>query len=187
MKNTNKAQENENKLVAQRYAKALLDLSSDDISKENVLEELSDVTQSVTNSNDLNRVMNSPVISKEEKKNLLVKLFGENTSNTILNLLKLLVDKDRFNILESISKEYKNEVNKLNNLLNINITSAIDLTDSDKAMIKVKLEHILKKDIELDWSVNSDIIGGLVFEVGDNIIDTSLRHKLQEIRRNIIK
>ncbi len=183
-----KAEENENKLVASRYAKALLELTDDNkISKETVLKDLSDVVNSVALSNDLQRVMTSPVISVAEKKNVLVKLFENKVDKVILNFLQFIVDKNRFSMLESISKEYHSEINKLNNLLNINITSAIDLTDSDKAMIKVKLANILKKDIELGWSVNSDIIAGLVFEVGDNIIDNSLRHKLQELSRNIIK
>ena len=183
-----KAEENENKLVASRYAKALLELTDDNkISKETVLKDLSDVVNSVALSNDLQRVMTSPVISVAEKKKVLVKLFENKVDKVILNFLQFIVDKNRFSMLESISKEYHSEINKLNNLLNINITSAIDLTDSDKAMIKVKLANILKKDIELGWSVNSDIIAGLVFEVGDNIIDNSLRHKLQELSRNIIK
>ncbi|MCM1265832.1 MAG: ATP synthase F1 subunit delta [Candidatus Gastranaerophilales bacterium] len=184
----NKAEENENKLAASRYAKALLELADDKkVSKESILSELADITSSVKGSEDLQRVMTSPVISLSEKKNVLVKLFENKTDKLVLNFLQLLVDKDRFSMLESISKEYRNEINKLNNLLNINVTSAIDLTNSDKAMIKVKLANILKKDIELEWSVNSDIIGGLVFEVGDNIIDNSLRHKLQELSRNMMK
>ena len=47
--------------------------------------------------------------------------------------------------------------------------------------------NILNKNIELEWATNPDIIAGLVFEVGDNIIDNSLRHKLQDLSRNIMK
>ena len=52
-------------------------------------------------------------------------------------------------------------------------------------MIKVKLEKILNKAIELDWASDSNLIGGLVFESGDNIIECSLQHKLQEIKKEI--
>ena len=104
-----------------------------------------------------------------------------------MNFLRLLVDKNRFSILKTIVSEYRNEINKINNLLNIKITSAIDLNNSEKAMIKTKLKNILNKDIELEWSKDSSIIGGLVFEAGDNIVDNCLRHKLHEISRNIIK
>ena len=184
----NKAEENENKLVAKRYAKALLELADgENISKEDMLKELIDITESVKGSQDLIRVMSSPVISGNEKKNVLSKLFEQSSGKVILNFLRLLVDKNRFSMLESISKEYSNEINKLNNILSINVTSAINLTDDEKSAIKNKLSAILNKGIELEWAVNPDIIAGLVFEAGDNIIDTSLRHKLQELSRNMIK
>lgn len=183
----NKAEENENKLVSERYAQALLELVSDNLSKEDILKELLDITESVKSSGDLNKVMTSPVISNDEKKNVISKLFENTTNKVILNFLKLLVDKNRFSMLESITKEYKNEINRLNNLLSINVTSAIDLTEDEKSAIKNKLSNILNKNIELEWATNPDIIAGLVFEVGDNIIDNSLRHKLQDLSRNIMK
>lgn len=183
----NKAEENENKLVSERYAQALLELVSDNLSKEDILKELLDITESVKCSGDLNKVMTSPVISNDEKKNVISKLFENTTNKVILNFLKLLVDKNRFSMLESITKEYKNEINRLNNLLSINVTSAIDLTEDEKSAIKDKLSNILNKNIELEWATNPDIIAGLVFEVGDNIIDNSLRHKLQDLSRNIMK
>ena len=182
----NKAEENENKLVSERYAQALLELVSDNLSKD-ILKELLDITESVKGSGDLNKVMTSPVISDDEKKNVISKLFENTTNKVILNFLKLLVDKNRFSMLESITKEYKNEINRLNNLLSINVTSAIDLTEDEKSAIKDKLSNILNKNIELEWATNPDIIAGLVFEVGDNIIDNSLRHKLQDLSRNIMK
>lgn len=183
----NKAEENENKLVSERYAQALLELVSDNLSKEDILKELLDITESVKGSGDLNKVMTSPVISNDEKKNVISKLFENTTNKVILNFLKLLVDKNRFSMLESITKEYKNEINRLNNLLSINVTSAIDLTEDEKSAIKDKLSNILNKNIELEWATNPDIIAGLVFEVGDNIIDNSLHHKLQDLSRNIMK
>lgn len=183
-----KAVENENKLVASRYAKALLELADENkISKDDVLNQLTDVIKSVDGSSDLQRVMASPVISINDKKNVLVKLFAKDINKVIVNFLQLLIDKNRFAMLSSIYKEYRAEINKLNNLLSIHVTSAINLNKSDKAMIKVKLQNLLKKEIELDWAVNPEIIAGLVFEVGDNIIDNSLQHKIKELSRNIIK
>lgn len=184
----NKAIENENKLVAQRYAKALLELvKENNLSNEEVLNQLSDVSTSVQNSNDLNKVMCSPVISTDEKKNVLIKLFSKDNNKILVNFLQLLIDKNKFEILSSVVKEFSQEVNKMNNKLLLNVTSAIELTNSDKAMIKVKLENVLHKELRLDWYVNKDIIAGLVFEANDNIVDNSLRHQLQELSRKIIK
>jgi len=181
----NKAQENEYKLVAERYANALCELAGDD--KVKIFDDLNDAYLSIKNSKELSSILESPIVSVDEKKSLLMKIFEKTSSKTILNFLKLLIDKNRFSVLESIVKEYKNIVNDINNLLPITITSAIELSKSDRAMIKVKLEKLLKKQTELDWAVNPDIIAGLVFEFNDNIIDNSLRHKLQDLSRNMIK
>ncbi|MCR5265517.1 MAG: ATP synthase F1 subunit delta [Cyanobacteria bacterium RUI128] len=182
-----KAVDNENKLVAKRYAKALLELSNERLTKEQILSEISDASKSLDGSEDLKKVMSSPVIPSSEKNKVLIKVFENNVSEIVLNFLRLLVDKDRFSILKSIVSEYRDEINRLNNMLDIKVTSAIDLNENEKAMIKVKLKSILNKDIELDWATDSSIIGGLVFEAGDNIVDNSLRYKLQEISRNIVK
>lgn len=184
----NKAIENENKLVAQRFAKALLELADENnLSKDEILSQLQDVCASVKGSYDLEKVMNSPVITNDEKKKIILELFEKNTDKILVNFLRLLIDKNRFNILDSVLKEYSDEVNKKNNKLCISVTSAIELSNSDKTMIKVKMEKVLKKALELEWYVNKDIIAGLVFEANDNIVDNSLRHRIQELNRKIIK
>ena len=177
---------NVNKGLAQRYSNALLELANEDLTKDNILDQISDVQTSINDSEDMKKVIYSPVISTDEKKNLLIKIFSKTTSKNILNFLKLLVDKNRFDIFDSIVCEYRSEINKEKGILILNVTSAIELNEHEKAMIKVKLEKVLNKEIELEWAVNSDIIGGLIFEANDNIIDCSLQHKLQEIQRKII-
>ena len=181
-----KAEENENKIVAQRYANAILEFADDKrLTKEQILSEFSDVVKSIDASSDIKRVMYSPVISSGEKKLVLEKMFEGRVDRVIINFLKLLVDKSRFSMLQTIFNECKAYVNKMNNLLALNITSAIELNDNEKAMVKVKLEKVLNKEIELSWSVDGNIIGGLVFEAGDNIVDCSLRKKIQEINKEI--
>ena len=180
-----KAEENEYKVVAQRYANALLEFAGKGLSKEDLFKQIKDIQTSINNSEDLQKVMSSPIVSTEEKKNVISKIFENNINETVLNFLKLIIDKNRFNIFNSIVKEYKNEINRQNGLLEIKITSAIELNDNEKSMIKVKLQNILNKEIELDWATDNDLIGGLVFEAGDNIVDCSLQHKLQEITKEI--
>lgn len=180
-----KAEENENKIVAQRYANALMEFSGEKLSKEDIFSQIKDVQTSLNNSDDLQKVMSSPIVSNDEKKDVINKIFGNNINEIVLNFLNFLIDKNRFNIFNSIVKEYKNELNRQNGLLEIKIVSAIKLNDNEKAMIKVKLQKILNKEIELDWATDSSLIGGLVFEAGDNIVDCSLQHKLQEINKEI--
>ena len=98
-----------------------------------------------------------------------------------------LLEKDRFNIIKSIQSEFQASIDKEYNLVHIEIVSAINLDDNMKQTIKDRLSGKLQKDLTIDWSVNPDIIAGLVFIVGDSIVDTSIKSKLQMIGRNIIK
>ena len=177
--------ENKNEQVAKRYSAALLDLCGKELSKEVIFTQITDVKKSLDNSVDLQKVIFSPIVSGDEKKNILDKIFGSDLNKTILNFLKLLVDKNRFDIFNSVVAEFRKEINKQEGLLEIGITSAIELNEHEKAMIKVKLENILNKQVELEWDYDSSIIGGLMFKIEDNIIDCSIKHKLQEIKREI--
>lgn len=180
-----KSEENQNKIISQRYSKALLEFNENKISKQEVLRQLLDIEQSIEISNELKTVLTSPIISLKEKKEVVDKVFSD-SDKIILNFLKLLLDKNRFTILSSIIKEYKTIIDKENNIVNIKVISAIDLNESEKAMIKVKMQKVLNKEIELEWGKDSDIIGGLIFEMDDNIVDCSLKKKLQEINKKII-
>ena len=177
---------NENQIIAQRYAKALLDSSGKDLTKEQMFAELSDVLLSVNNSDDLKKLISSPAIQLNEKKKVLNKIFTNN-NKVILNFLNLLIDKNRFVILDEIVKECQSEINKLNKILEMKITSAIELNESEKAMIKVKLEKLLEKNLELNWTTDDNIIGGLIFQIDDRVVDCSILNKLSEIKRKVVK
>ena len=178
-------EDNGNKIIAQRYANALLDFSDKDLTKEQILSEISDILLSVEGSDELKKVISSPVIRNEEKKNILNKIFSDN-NKIVLNFLNLLIDKNRFSILSQIVDEYKTEINKINHLLEMKIISAIDLNESEKAMIKIKLENVLNRKLELKWATDKSLIGGLTFCVDDRVIDCSIKHKLSEIENKII-
>lgn len=176
---------NGNITVAQRYANALFELSNENLTKEQILSEISDVLTSVDGSEDLKKIITSPAIQDEEKKTVLNEVFSK-SNKIILNFLSLLIDKNRFSILPEIVNVYKSELNKINHMLEMKITSAIDLSESEKAMIKVKLEKILNRNLELSWTVDKQLIGGLLYETEGKIIDCSLQHRLEEIRRKVI-
>ena len=85
-----KETKNTNRGLAQRYSNALLELADKDLTKDNIFEQISDIQTSICNSDDMQKVIYSPVVSTDEKKDLLEKIFSKTTHNTIMNFLKLL-------------------------------------------------------------------------------------------------
>ena len=79
------------------------------------------------------------------------------------------------------------ELERIKNIAHVNVTSAIELADERKEQIKAKIAEKLSKDVIVEWGVDSDIIAGLIFNIDELIIDNSIRHKLDNLSKEIIK
>ena len=105
----------------------------------------------------------------------------------VYNFLNALNLKKRVNIIGEIAQEFQKELEKQNNVVRVNVTSAIDLNDDRKNDIRNRIADKLKKDVIIDWTVDNSIIAGLVFNIDETIIDNSIRHKLDNLSKKIMK
>ena len=176
-------------LVARRWALALMELAQEDenISKEDILDDLKEISDTVNSSEELSNVINNPSISTEEKQVVLCKLFQNNIMPIVYNFLFVLNLKKRVSIISEIAVEFKKELEKVKNIAHVNITSAIELENERKEQIKAKIAEKLNKEVIIDWGVDSEIIAGLIFNIDELIIDNSIRHKLEDLGKEIIK
>lgn len=176
-------------LVAKRWALALMELAQEDdnISKEEILDDLKEISETIQSSAELSEVINNPSISTEEKQIVLCKLFQNSIMPIVYNFLFVLNLRKRVSVIGEIAIEFEKELDKLNNVAHVNITSAISLDDERKEQIKTKIEEKLHKDVVVEWGIDKDIIAGLIFNIDEMIIDNSLRHKLENLSKEIIK
>lgn len=176
-------------LVAKRWAKALVELVQEDetISKERVLDDLKEAAQTISSSEELSNVISNPSISSEEKQIVICKLFQDKILPIVYNFLFVLNLRKRLDIISEIVAEYEKELEILNNIVRVEVTSAIDLDDAKKEEIKSKISERLQKDVKVDWGVDTDIIAGLIFNINDTVIDNSIKHKLDKLSNIIIR
>lgn len=176
-------------LVSKRWAKALMELVSEDekISKEDVLKELKEIAETIESSEDLSGVLSNPSISTEEKQVVLCKLFQENKMPIVYNFIFALNLRKRVILVKEIAQEFEKELDRLKNITHVGVTSAIELNEDRKEDIKSKISSKLKKEITVNWDVDDGIIAGLVLNIDETIVDNSVRHKLEDISKNIIK
>ncbi len=174
-----------NELAAKRWAKALMELAleNDGISKEDILDDLREVNENIENSRELYEVLNNPSISVEEKQAVLSKLFETNLMPIVYQFLKTLNAKSRLALLPAIAEEFRKELEELKNIVRVGITSAIELTDDKKNEIRNRVAEKLKKDVLPEWYVDSSIIGGLVFNINETIVDNSIKHRLEILNK----
>ena len=178
-----------NELVAKRWALALMELALEDenISKEDILDDLKEIATTIETSEELSNVIYNPSITTEEKQVVLCKIFQNSIMPIVYNFLYALNLRKRVAIIPEIAVQFEKELERVKNISRINITSAIELSDERKKEVIEKVSEKLKKEIVVDWGVDTDIIAGLIFNIDELIIDNSVRHKLEDLSKEIIK
>jgi len=175
-----------NTLIADRYSDALVGLVKEGkLTFEKINTDLTLIKSILEQSQDLDEILSNPLTSIENKKEIIDKVFTGEIDTLTINFLKVLVDKNRFFVFNDIFDSFNISLDDINNISRIKVTSAVEMTEESKTKLKNKLEEKLKKNVILDLSINSNIIAGLIIEMGDNIIDMSLKHKLEDLSKKI--
>lgn len=149
----------------------------------NALPDLNTVLDVINSSKDFKITMLNPSISLQIKYEILDEIFKKELSEKVLNFIKILVEKNRFNEFEQIVQAYSDEVDQNNNIKRVEIVSAVELSDNQKQKAIEKLEARLQKRVKVGWTVDTSIIGGLIIKIDDDVIDTSLKNKLDKLSK----
>ena len=176
-------------LVSKRWAKALIELTQEDksISQQEVLDNLRDISTTLEVSDELSSVINNPSISVDEKQVVLCKLFQNKVLPIVYNFMFALNLKKRVGLIPLIMEEFARLLDDIQNISRIDIVSAIELSDEKKEQIKSKVAEKLQKDVVVNWDVDNDIIAGLIFKIDELTVDNSVRHKLEDLSKNLTK
>lgn len=177
-----------NTLIAQRYADALVQIARDGkLTFETISKNLNLIKEILEQSKDLKAVLVNPVVSVDDKKEIINKVFSGEIDVLVINFLKLLTDKNKFSIFDDVLEAYNKLIDSIDNIKRISVTSAVTMPEDAKSRLKQKLEEKLKANVVLDLNINKDIIAGLVIKIDDNIIDMSLKHKLEDLSKSIMR
>lgn len=175
-------------LIANNYSNALINIAKEGkLSYEKIEADLGIIKKTLSQSKDLKQFMTNPRISQEDKKDILSQVFSNEIDPLVLNFLKILVDKNRFELVNEIVNSYKDELDTVQNISRVKVTSAVPLNPEEEQRLKEKLENKLSKSVVLEKTIDESIIAGLVIKISDNVIDMSLKHKLEDLSKNIVK
>lgn len=167
-------------LASKIYAKSLFELSLDN---EIIKTELKSVLETFTS--ELYTFFSNPAVSINAKLEILDEIFSGKVKHEILAFLKLLAENNRIEQLSEIYVGFVEKLNEVSGILDVEITSALELDNDLKQKILGRLSEKLKKTIEPKWTVSEDIIAGLVIKIGDDVIDTSMKNKLDNLSKYI--
>ena len=174
--------------IAKRYAKSLVELMLDgENNQEEIKSDLKNVKEILNSSPELNSALTNPVVSAYDKEQIINSVFERDTKETTRNFLKLLVEKNRFNLIFQIVEAFNKMLDKINNLTQVSVTGAIELDENVKNEIENKIKEKLNKEINITYNTDNSIIAGLIYKIEDDVLDTSLKHKLEELKKELIK
>ncbi len=173
-----------NSKIANRYAKALFEISAAAEADAVVLESLQNFAKIVADCPDLMKFLTNPVIPSDEKLTLLTEQFKGNVPEHVWGLLRLLLHNERFGTLLAVIEQFEALYNKRHFIANAEVTAASPLNPQQEEKLAQQLENLFGyKTVHVQTQVDPQILGGLVVKLSDQIIDGSYAGKLAALAK----
>lgn len=169
-------------IIAYRYAKALIDLANEQGEVEAVNNDMTFFASVCTENDEFRKIMANPIIRHEKKFNILKKIFENRISKVTFSIFSVLTKKNREQLLYPISVEFKKLYDLQKGIQKVTVSTPAPLTDAQKATLSAEVSRATQKQVELTEVIDESLIGGYVLKVGDTQIDTSVKHKLNELK-----
>ena len=169
--------------VAERYANALFELASDANEIPAVERGLDAFAGLIAESDDLKRLVRSPVYSAADQERAVAALLDKaGIGGLVANAIKVTAANRRLFIVPGLIAAFKKRAAEARGEVAAEVTSAEPLSDNHVAELKAALKASLGKDVSLATAVDPSLIGGLIVRVGSRMIDSSLRTKLNSLK-----
>jgi F-type H+-transporting ATPase subunit delta len=173
--------------IASRYARALADVITERRETNEVVSELNLFAGMMRQHEQLRDVFASPVLQLERKRSVLNELLARlklrPTSN---NFLHLLLNNARLHELDLMLRSLSRELDARTNIVSAEITTAREIGEQEKSMLRDKLKGSTGKEVRLQFHTDPNIIGGVVTRIGSLIYDGSIKNQLAQLKRNLV-
>ncbi len=175
------------KLVSKTYAQALFELAVEENKTAPFMGEAAGLLEVIRTNAEFGQFMNHPKIQKEDKLQVVKNVFENQISKELVGFLVTIVEKDRYTEIEEILSEFIVAVKEYNNIGTAYVTTAIALENKEKQDIESRLLATTKYEtIECVYDVDESLIGGMVIKMGDRVVDSSIRTKLDKLQRELL-
>ena len=176
------------KLVSKTYGDALFELAIEENKIDELYEEVIALKSVLNDNPDFSKLMNHPKIDKEEKKEVCRSVFKGRISEDIMGFLEIIISNNRYSEIFSVIDYFINRVKEYKRIGMAYITTPLPLDDNQKASVEKKLlETTSYSSMEMNYSIDESLIGGMVIRIGDKVVDSSIKTKLNELTKELQK
>jgi F-type H+-transporting ATPase subunit delta len=171
--------------AARVYAKALIDIGLEEGSVGQIYDDLHAVYDALNGIDaDLRTFFNLPQFRRDEKRRILSLAFEGKIGRPVLGLLHVLVEKRREPLLDNVVEEFDQYVDQHEERVQARVVTARKLDTELLAALQAALEQRTRKEVILTETVDPEVIGGLRVNIGDRVLDGTVRRSLQDLRRS---
>lgn len=179
--------EQESQSIAEVYASALLELAVAKNQADEVESELSDVAGILEDNAEFARFMASPTVPEEARTDGLEKAFRGKMNDLLLNTLLVMNRKGRAGLVVAVAEAYRLLMEFRNGEVDVIVRSAVKLDDATKDRVRKAVGSYVGKKPRLVEKVDEALIGGLVLQIGDEKLDTSVASRLGKMRHAFLE
>ncbi|GJL90808.1 F0F1 ATP synthase subunit delta [Hyphococcus sp.] len=169
--------------AAGRYASALFDLARDSHAIEAVEGELSTLQSAIAASDDLRAFLKSPVYGRDEQLAAIGALASKAGFGALVsNFLKLIAQNRRLSALEEMIRAFRALSASHRGEVTAEAATAAAMSDDQIKALRLEIERMVGKAVNLETRVDPDLLGGLVVKIGSKMVDASLKTKLNRLK-----
>jgi F-type H+-transporting ATPase subunit delta len=173
--------------VSMRYATSLLGLAVEKNLMDVISSDIELILSAMKQSPALARALENPVIKPETKVAILDDIFKSKVNAETMHFVRFLVKKGREDLLLEIAEKFLELRDERAGIVNVNVRTAFEMTDSQTNELKNKIENMLSKKARLKIKIDPDVVGGFVAQVNDTVYDASVKHQLETLKQQLLK
>ena len=173
--------------TAKDYARGLYMIAAEERKEREYLEELRVIAQAFDENPSYRAVLSAPSIPLSKRLELIEEAFGKALSVNTVSFLQILCRRGYVFLFEQCYDEFRKMFLDFSNTVRARVTSAVELTESEKIKVSDKLFTLTGQTAMIRYEVDPDILGGIIIETDEQIIDGSVRRRLKEIKEVIDK
>ena len=171
-----------NTLLIRRYAKAFLEYAIQNEMTEQGLADLELITSTLKEHRELRNILSQPFLSKTKKETIIDRVFKGQISDKTLSFIKLMLEKNRHDIISDILIPYREIYNIYKNIAEVTITTAVKIDEPTQQKLIGFVKHKINGDIQIINKIDKSIIGGFIINYLDYQYDRSVRNDLKKLQ-----
>jgi F-type H+-transporting ATPase subunit delta len=172
--------------VARRYATALMTAAEESRLVDKMAADLQKVGNLLEGSRELRLFVASPVVPAQKKMTVMREIFGTSVGKEVMSFFLFLIEKRREELLADIIGEFSILLDKRQGVVEANVRSALAIDGEQERLLKKRLEAYTAKNVRTRFAIDSSLKGGLVIQIGDTVLDGSIKHQLELLKDRFV-